>query len=210
MTPPERDWSTQMLAEIGRLMALVQDYLDVTQLQDNPLSVLDREILQLDDLVHEAWQRLAPIAQPRRLKLDYAGHGSCQIYGDRRRLGQVLINLLDNAIKHSPTDSTIQVKIDCVPPTEGDAPTQLIIDTIDMGAGFAAADVEHVFERLYRSDSSRQRDTDLPATERSRRGSGLGLAIAREIVHAHGGTIIACNHPETGGAWLQIRLPCFY
>jgi signal transduction histidine kinase len=71
--------------------------------------------------------------------------------------------------------------------------------------GFLAQDLPHVFDRLYRGDPARARDSSDPTL--SRPGSGLGLAIAKEIIQAHGGTIQAFNHPETQGAWLTITLP---
>jgi two-component system phosphate regulon sensor histidine kinase PhoR len=84
------------------------------------------------------------------------------------------------------------------------------IDIIDSGTGFSESDLPHVFERLYRGDASRQRQ---PVTSKSSvalarsSGSGLGLSIVQQIIQAHNGTIKASNHPETGGAWLQIKLP---
>jgi two-component system phosphate regulon sensor histidine kinase PhoR len=79
------------------------------------------------------------------------------------------------------------------------------IDIIDAGHGFSETDLPYIFERFYRGDSSRQRQPspDQPG------GSGLGLAIVQQIIFAHGGSIAARNHPETGGAWLQITLPKF-
>ena len=83
------------------------------------------------------------------------------------------------------------------------------IDIIDEGAGFSGNDLPRVFERLYRGDASRYRQptAENVATLGRSSGSGLGLAIVQQIVQAHGGTVNAQNHPETGGAWLQIHLP---
>jgi len=209
LDPPEGDWAHQMLAEVERLMALVQDYLDISQLHDRAEAILECEVLELEPLIRQTWERLAPLAEAKGLKLDYLGPPTCRLRGDRRRLAQVWLNLLDNAIKHSPPQSAIQMRVALQPPLAG-AAAEVVVDAIDAGQGFAAADLEHVFERLYRSDTARQRDSALVAGARARRGSGLGLAIAREIVAAHGGSIIARNHPETGGAWLQVRLPSFH
>jgi two-component system phosphate regulon sensor histidine kinase PhoR len=86
---------------------------------------------------------------------------------------------------------------------------------MDMGSGFSAKDLPHIFDRFYRADPSRSRSdplVDLPpvdpgvATEVSR-GTGLGLAIVSQIVEAHNGTITADNHPDLGGGWLQLQLP---
>ncbi len=206
--PPERDWAARMLAEVNRLMALVQDYLDISQLQKQSVPQLDCEAVPLEGLVQEVWQRLAPLAEPKHLVLDYTSTTDCSLWGDRRRLEQVWLNLLDNAIKHSPSQGRIQIR--AALDAEAALDPWVVIDVIDAGAGFPEADLERVFERLYRSDRSRQRPPPAPATQPARYGSGLGLAIARAIILAHAGSITARNHPETGGAWLQLRLPGFH
>jgi len=84
----------------------------------------------------------------------------------------------------------------------------LEINLIDSGIGFSEADLPYVFERFYRGDKAR---THSPLQESNSIGkivgNGLGLAIVWQIVLAHGGSIKAMNHPETGGAWMQIQLP---
>lgn len=74
----------------------------------------------------------------------------------------------------------------------------MTIEIIDSGPGFPRQDLDRVFERFYRADPARARQTG---------GTGLGLAIVRQIVEAHQGMVKADNHPETGGAWLSVRLP---
>jgi two-component system phosphate regulon sensor histidine kinase PhoR len=127
---------------------------------------------------------------------------------------------LDNSIKYSPSQGTILVEITITPATAEnflphansqnislDTYTQnwVNVNFIDSGCGFNPADLPHVFNRLYRGDTSRQRSTNIEGL--STQGSGLGLAIVKQIINAHGGVVNAQNHPETGGAWLQIKLP---
>ena len=81
--------------------------------------------------------------------------------------------------------------------------TYIKIDIIDSGMGFNASDLPFIFERLYRGDKSRVRESQTSAVE----GSGLGLAIVEQIIQAHGGKIVAKNHPEIGGAWMELFLP---
>jgi two-component system, OmpR family, phosphate regulon sensor histidine kinase PhoR len=125
------------------------------------------------------------------------------IEGDRSRLLQVFVNLFDNAIKYSPTRGIIRLQIDEIQDTSGKSWLQ--IDVIDAGEGFNEADLPHVFERLFRGDPSRTRSLESSAE----RGTGLGLSIAREIVRAHGGSIVARNDPDTGSGWIQVTLPHF-
>jgi two-component system phosphate regulon sensor histidine kinase PhoR len=109
----------------------------------------------------------------------------------------------------------ICVKVSCVEtsadktPGDEEQESTIQIDIIDSGSGFADSDLPYVFERLYRGDTSRYREPEAssaltPVGVSS--GSGLGLAIVKQIILAHNGSIEAKNHPETGGAWLQIKL----
>jgi signal transduction histidine kinase len=95
------------------------------------------------------------------------------VTGDEQRLGQVLVNLLGNALRHTPAGGAVKVQL-C---SEGGA---VQVAVIDDGEGIPAEDLPLIFQRLYRSDRSRSRQTG---------GSGLGLAIARQLVEAHGGRI---------------------
>lgn len=204
---PERRWVTRMLRETNRLIELVQEWLDLTQLQAAPERTLKYEEIEIHDLIQSIWQTLEPIAQRKQVTLTYSGDRAITLSGDRSRLTQVFLNLLDNAIKHNPPGKEILVQVSVSLHTDNDSSTteQLKVDVIDSGIGFNASDLPYIFERLYRGDKSRtrQRDNNLPSLD----GSGLGLAIVEQIVRAHGGTIAAKNHPTIGGAWLEIFLP---
>ena len=108
--------------------------------------------------------------------------------GDPERLRQVVLNLLSNALRHTPSGGRIDVR---TATQGGDA----VLEVLDTGSGIAEEDLPHVFERFYRG-----RDAESSA------GSGIGLAVASELVSAHGGTIEAANRPE-GGAAFTVRLP---
>jgi signal transduction histidine kinase len=112
-----------------------------------------------------------------------------QLHGDPERLLQAFLNILDNAIKHSVSDSTvfISARIES---------TQVAVEIRDQGPGISQSDLPHIFEQFYTTDRSRQGSN-----------SGLGLAIARRIVEAHGGTITASSQGEGKGAVFTIRLP---
>jgi two-component system phosphate regulon sensor histidine kinase PhoR len=125
--------------------------------------------------------------------------------GDRSRLIQVFLNLLDNSIKHNPPDKEILVQASPSALDDSLPFEQIKIDVIDSGIGFNARDLPHIFERLYRGDKSRQREQNNNVSNSD--GSGLGLAIVEQIIQAHRGAIAAKNHPTLGGAWLEIFLP---
>jgi signal transduction histidine kinase len=109
----------------------------------------------------------------------------CPLLGDRHLLMRAVENLLDNALRHTPTGGRIVVRWDC----EG---AKMVFAVEDTGSGIAAEDLPHLFTALYRGESSRNRQTG---------GAGLGLTIARRILQAHGGDLTAANRPG-GGAVL--------
>ncbi len=214
LEPPATRWVEQMLRENERLINLVQDWLELTQMEKDPSTILTYQNLELRPLIESAWQTLEPLAQSRQLNLVYSESDPMYLRADQTRLTQVFLNLLDNSIKRSPPQANIRVEVTRLETAdkvsdEINAQSLLQIDVIDSGSGFSEIDLPHVFERFYRGDTSRRRqqtDSDSEAVTRSQ-GSGLGLSIVQQIIQAHGGTIEGRNHPETGGAWLQIILP---
>lgn len=215
LEPPASRWVDQLLNETDRLIQLVQDWLDITNLEKNPTQSLTYQSVELQSLINRAWQSLEPLAQRKQITLNYRGDDSIWIKADQARLTQVFLNLLDNSIKHSPPQTAIQVEVTRLEPEMSNSETIenhdiAQIDIIDSGVGFSRPDLPHVFERLYRGDASRQRqqDTSKDSGVKGRSsGSGLGLSIVQQIIQAHNGSIQARNHPQTGGAWLQIKLP---
>ena len=191
----EKEWVEQMYEEINRLINLVQNWLDISQLHEDPHQYLHYQSLDLKQLIASAWQSVEVLAKQKEINLSYSGPEIIHIEADMNRLTQVFINLFDNGIKHSYERGTIKLNLQLI-----DSEYNYIeIDIIDSGTGFNSSDLPHIFERLYRGDKSRIRE--------SRQGSGLGLAIVKEIIEAHHGSIIAQNHPETSGAWFKIKLP---
>ncbi len=228
LDPPLRQWIDRLLAEVIRLSTLVQEILDLSQLESHPERQLPFSAVDLPQLIRSAWHSLEPIAHDHDITLNYEGPSYLIIQADESRLFRVMINLLDNSLKYAPAHQSIQVKVQLL-----DQSPQVQIDIIDAGAGFPESDLALIFERFYRGDPSRTRIPDgrRPAAEarpnqrsagndraqqteiaptariQAGSGSGLGLAIVRQIIELHSGSITARNHPETGGAWLQIRLP---
>jgi two-component system phosphate regulon sensor histidine kinase PhoR len=201
LKPPESRWVEKMLSEIDRLINLAQDFLELSHLQEDPHKHLNLKPVELQAAIASVWQTLAPHAQAKQLSWLYSGPDVVRVSADMARLTQVFLNLFDNSIKYSPVGGTIQVEVKLLP--DADIAEDVQIDIVDSGSGFAEADLPRIFDRLFRGELSRGR----PDFSGSRTGSGLGLAIVRQIILAHGGAIEARNHPQTGGAWLQIQLP---
>jgi two-component system sensor histidine kinase MprB len=109
--------------------------------------------------------------------------------GDNSSIERAVLNLLDNAVKFSPPDATVWVRL--YPLGDGTA----VVEVADAGPGIAEEDLPKVFDRFYRSSEART----LP-------GSGLGLAIVKHAAERHGGAVYASQAPE-GGALMTIRLP---
>ncbi len=271
LEPPWSRWVDQMLQETNRLIHLVQDWLTLTQLQGERSQQLTLKPLELRSLIYSVWHTLEPLARQKQLNLTYFGLDAVWLKGDKDRLTQVFLNLLHNSIKYSPLKGSINVEVNIL--SLEDAPQFVEVNMVDSGPGFPEPDLPHVFERLYRGDPARTRQSDpysvaeeldSPAgsisgvfavqhAERgadsqlnslldtkseadstkqlefgqllgdsmgegesqgkdtaysfSTSGSGLGLAIVRQIIVAHGGSVVAKNHSQTGGAWLQVQLP---
>lgn len=210
LEPPMSRWVERLLPEVNRLINLVQDWLELSQLEVDSTNKLSRKLVELRFLIFSVWQSLEPLSEPKQLRLSYSGPESLWIEADESRLHRVFLNLLDNSIKFSPALGVIEVEVNLLPAE--DENQMIEINIIDSGCGFPESDLPHVFERLYRGDASRTRQSVLSSQPDATRplptaGSGLGLAIVRQIILAHGGSVEAKNHPETSGAWLKIELP---
>ncbi|MGH2409310.1 MAG: sensor histidine kinase, partial [Chloroflexota bacterium] len=176
--------------EARRLQRLTLDLLDLSRLEAGQLQ-LRRSVLDLNDLAGRA---LAPYAElPANAALcflDQRSSGSLTISGDGDRLMQVLVNLLDNAVKFCDPRGSVALR------TERRG-TEAVLTVANTGAGLSPEDLTRVFQRFYRSDHSRASRTG---------GTGLGLAIVREIVAAHGGRVEARSEGD-GWTHFVVSLP---
>jgi two-component system sensor histidine kinase KdpD len=172
--------------EGNRLQRLVTNLLDVTRLESGVVD-LAKDWVPLEELVGVALERLQGTLGDRVIKVELPANLP-MVQADPVLLGQVLINLLENACKFSPADQPIEIK--------GWATERAItLSVTDHGQGIPAGEEEHIFEKLVRFP---QGDT--------RPGAGLGLAICKGVVQAHGGRIQATNRPS-GGAQFLVSLP---
>jgi two-component system, OmpR family, phosphate regulon sensor histidine kinase PhoR len=156
--------------EAERLDALARDLLDLSRVERGTLDV---EPVDLVGLVKEVAGGHADRAEERRVTLDTELRPAVAVRGDRAQLGLLLSNLVDNALRHTPARGSVRVRLDAA---EGRA----VIEVRDTGEGIPAAELPRVFERFYRVDKARARQTG---------GTGLGLAIVRHVAEAHGGSV---------------------
>jgi signal transduction histidine kinase len=179
--------------QVTQLNRLVEDLRTLANAEAGQLH-LERQPLNLRDLSQRRITAVQPQAATRQIDLTLQVEGAPPtVSGDEQRLGQVLNNLLENALRHTAPGGLVQV---CVGAVNGSAH----LAVVDSGDGIAPADLPHIFDRFYRADSSRNRRTG---------GSGLGLAIARQLVQAHGGRIWAESPPagHSCGSALIVELP---
>jgi len=183
----QEDALTQALVESRHLARLIDD-LSLLARSDSGALALDMQPVALDALVGETVNGVEMLAEDQGVRLQTVVDGTIRVLGDRGRLRQLLVIVLDNALKHTPSGGTVRVAL-----AEVGGRAQLLIQ--DSGPGIEPQDLPRLFDRLYRA--KRDRGTD---------GGGLGLAIARWIVEAHGGSIAAAN-ALPHGAVFTVTLP---
>jgi signal transduction histidine kinase len=185
---PDTETLATMLAQVERLGRLVQRLLDLSRLESGAVP-LDRRVFEIAPMIevavretrlHAGTVRLRVEVEPQTLALD----------GDAERLHQVVANLVENAVRHSPADGEVFVRATAAGP-------DVRIEVTDEGPGIPASEATRVFERFYRADNARSSDQG---------GAGLGLAIARWIVDLHDGEVhVESRQPH--GARMVVTLP---
>ncbi|GAA4628872.1 sensor histidine kinase [Cellulomonas oligotrophica] len=177
-----------------RMGSLVEDLLALARLDEGrrgERAPVDLTVLAVDAL--NDLHALDPARPLRLVRLDSGG--PCVVHGDDRQLRQVLANLVGNASRHTPPGTPVEIAVGRV---DGDDGPCGVLEVRDHGAGIDPEHVARVFERFYRVDASRTRDSG---------GSGLGMAIVAAIVDAHGGTV-GIEQTPGGGATVRVLLPC--
>jgi len=182
----------EVIERNARLEAqLVESLLDLSRIAAGQLR-LDTERVDLSPLVQAVVDSVRPAADAKGLTIDvHAPGGVLTVIGDSGRLQQVFSNLLTNAIKFTPRGGHIHVR----PARIG---SQAQIQVIDDGDGIDASFLPHIFDRFRQAES---------AKGRAHGGLGLGLAIVRELVHAHGGTVVAESRGKGHGSMFTVTLP---
>jgi heavy metal sensor kinase len=185
-----RDVIGSMLEEVDRLTRLAESLLALSRADTGHVQ-LQREDISLLRLAKEASSVVEVLAEEKRQRIDIEGDTDLLISVDRLILRQVIVNLLDNAIKYSPPGSRILVRV------QSERNKQVFLDVIDQGPGIPNEHQPYVFDRFYRVDKARTRGWG---------GTGLGLSITRWAVEAHGGGI-TLESEEGHGSTFRISLP---
>jgi two-component system phosphate regulon sensor histidine kinase PhoR len=159
--------------EVDRMVQLVVDLLDLARSEAGRLRLRTEE-LDLANVAANIVKTFEPRAAQLGVSLRFEAENA-RLEGDADRLAQVLVNLVDNALRHTPAGGSVEIDVRAV----AGAATLSVRDT---GVGIPFNDLPHVFERFYVVDRSRARESA---------GTGLGLSIAKQVVEAHGGTIAA-------------------
>lgn len=174
--------------EIDRLNYVINDLLTLVRMDDSGAE--SRFVpIQLMDLIDRVYHMLQPLASKQGITLEYETE-DLTVNGDQTKLQQAFSNLIDNAIKYSPEDTVIKIKLY----KKG---KNAVVDITDQGIGISEADQAHIFDRFYRVDKARSRGSG---------GTGLGLSIVDNIIKQHGGTI-SVKSALGEGSTFTVELP---
>ncbi|BCJ42719.1 two-component sensor histidine kinase [Actinoplanes ianthinogenes] len=180
--------------EAARMGLLVEDLLLLARLdRERPINLAP---VELPVLAMDAVQAAQATAPDRVIELEVlADHERLVALGDDARLRQVIGNLMTNALVHTPPDATVTLRL------RAEGENHAVVEVSDTGAGLTPEQRAHVFERFYRVDGARTRNTAREAT-----GTGLGLAIVAALVRSHNGTVDVVSEPGEG-ATFRVTLP---
>jgi heavy metal sensor kinase len=193
-SPPDQAYDRRVLASIceesDRLGRLLESLLVLARADQGQVLLLDA--VDLDDVLLDAAERIALRARQQGIHLQVVPTDGERVMGDASLLTQLLVNLLENAVRHTPAGGQIALSASRAPTTG-----EVVLTVADSGEGIALEHLPRLFDRFYRVDSARSRGTG---------GFGLGLAICQWIVQAHRGTI-AVESTAGVGTTFKIRLP---
>ncbi|WP_420628610.1 sensor histidine kinase [Candidatus Leptofilum sp.] len=193
VSPEDQSQAANIIyGEAERMGRMVAQLLDLAKIESGQLK-LNRTLLNLADVATAVQQNLLPRAQAHRIHLTLEVDPAPPIWGDYDRLMQVMSNLVENGLNHTPSGGRVHLAIR----PYGDKAVELTVQ--DTGKGMPPAQLERIFERFYQVDKSRVR-------EGGRTSSGLGLSIVQELVLLHNGRIFA-KSKEGEGSLFVVRLP---
>lgn len=184
-------FATRMQIEAGRLSDLVQEIINLSRLQgQDPL--VGAKSVDITELIKKGIEDSRLSAEARNISVQFNPALHAQVLGDRTQLEMAISNLIENAINYSPEGTQVII-------TEKCENNLIEITVTDQGIGIPEKDLERIFERFYRVDPARSRQTG---------GTGLGLSIVKHVITNHGGDVSVWS-AEGAGSTFTIRLPQF-
>jgi two-component system, OmpR family, heavy metal sensor histidine kinase CusS len=184
----------EIIDQSGSLQTLLNQLLLLSEAETEQLKT-QVEVVELNRTVSKAIAMFQGVAEVRDIALDVPSLTPCHVAGNKMHLQQLVNNLLDNALKYTPSGGRVEVSLTEVPESK-----LAELRVRDTGVGIAKDDLPRVFDRFFRVDRSRRRG-DTPE------GTGLGLSICKAVVEAHGGTITCTSTPGQGSEFVvQLRL----
>ncbi|MGH9517654.1 MAG: sensor histidine kinase [Terriglobales bacterium] len=177
------------LEETQRLSRIVESLLTISRLDAGEVK-MEKDVIKLAELAQSTTEQMKLLADEKLLTMSCSCDASVYILGDKSRFKQVIVNLIANAIKYTPEGGNIGVS---VRPQYGKA----LLEVFDDGVGIPSQAITHIFERFYRADKARSRDSG---------GAGLGLAIVKAICTAHGAEVKVSSH-EGKGSSFTVEMP---
>jgi heavy metal sensor kinase len=179
------------LEETHRMSRIVESLLTISRLDAGEVK-MDKTHLDLGELAAATAGEMKLLAEEKSIRLGTHAGSGVHVLGDRVRLQQVIVNLIDNAVKYTPAGGMIEVRV-------GREGNSAVLEVSDNGLGIPAHALPHVFERFYRADKARSRASG---------GAGLGLSIVKAICAAHNGEIKVSSQ-EGRGSSFRVELPLF-
>ena len=181
--------SKRLEAEAQRLGRIVDDILDLSRIEGQPIETLD--MIDLTEVVNEVVDRLSTLALRRQIDIK-TNLNTNFVEGDRLQLISLVHNLIENAVKYSEEKGQVSVILKSL-----DGSSTVRLEIVDSGIGISELELERVFERFYRVDRARSRQSG---------GTGLGLSIVRNVATRHGGTV-EIDSIEGQGTTVTVDLP---
>jgi signal transduction histidine kinase len=198
----QRDHLARMKASGRHLLGLIEDLLGYARIEAGE-EVVRAETVRLIDVVHESVDLVRPLADEKGLQLRVEKHAATtELHTDARKLRQILVNVLGNAIKYTTTgDVTLDVRIEGLEPGDVTPYVRVFFDVTDTGAGLSLADQAHVFDLYWQQD---------PASTHTSGSSGLGLSVARQLARLLGGDVTIANSVLGKGSTFVVSLRARY
>jgi two-component system sensor histidine kinase SenX3 len=184
-------FASRMQLEAKRLTDLVQEIINLSRLQDSdPLQIASEH--KISELITEAVDLVKTTSEAKGMTISVVGIPDVIVLGDGDQLIMAIHNLLENAINYSPNNTNVSVSS-----TLSDEVIEIVVT--DQGIGIPDAELDRIFERFYRVDPARSRETG---------GTGLGLSIVKHVASKHGGEVKVWSSPNVGSSF-ALRLPIY-